>query len=126
MANAAGDMDKKPAFSGRGSRVNACCHVDIGATGAPTIDPLKSDDSGFAITRASAGLYDLVFPKCVDVRIDVEVTSATPTVFGAVLLAKSATAGTAQFRTYNGAGAATDPASGNDLNIVFIMDCEAV
>jgi len=104
----------------------ACCHVDIGATGAPTIDATKCDDPGITITRASAGLYDLVFPKCVDVRIDIEVTSATPTVFGAVLLAKSATAGTAQFRTYNGAGAATNPANGDDLNIVFIMDCENV
>ena len=107
-------------------RMVACCHVDIGATGAPVINPLKSDDSGFSITLASTGLYDLVFPKCVDVRIDVEVMSASPTVFGAVLLAKSATAGTAQFRTYNGAGAATNPANGDDLNIVFIMDCENV
>ena len=126
MANAAGDMDKKPAYNGRGMRLLACCHIDIGATGAPTVDATKCDDPGITITRASAGLYNLVYPKCVDVRIDIEVMSVTPTVFGAVFLAKSATAGTAQFRTFNAAGAATDPASGDDLNITLIMDCENV
>jgi len=126
MANAAGDMDKKPAYNGRGMRLLACCHVDIGATGAPTVDATKCDDPGITITRASAGIYDLVYPKCVDVRINIEAMSPLGTVLGAVLLAKSATAGTAQFRTFNDAGTATDPASGDDLNIVLVMDCEKV
>lgn len=126
MANAAGDMDKKPAYNGRGMRLHACCHVNIGAAGAPTVDPLKCDDSGFTITRASAGLYNLVYPRCVDVRIEVELVSPLPTVFGYILTAKSATAGTAQFRINNAAGAATDPASGDTVNLIYTMDSENV
>lgn len=119
-------MDKKPAYNGRGMRVTACCHVNIGAVGAPTVDATKCDDPGMTISRVSAGLYNLVYPKSVDARIDVELVSATPTVFGHVLTAKSATAGTAVLRINNAAGAATDPANGDAINLTYLLDAENV
>jgi len=77
------------------------------------------DDPGFTISRTSAGLYAITFPKGRRAWIDVRAISPAQTVVGWNLVAIDSAAGTASFTMLAGtnAAAATDPASGDALLI---------
>ena len=102
--------------------------VSIGGTGAPYISgdgySGQSDDPGITISRTSAGLYALTYPKGKQAWITVDIISAALTVVGTVTTAKSATAGTASITTLAGsnAAAATDPANGDKLMITITVE----
>lgn len=93
--------------------------ISIGTTGAPTIAAGNGDDPKIAITRSGTGAYALVYPKGKRVWLKVTPVSPLLTVVNAVVTATDAAAGTATFTTVAGtnAAAATDPASGDTLQI---------
>lgn len=120
MARKISECDRRPAKGGRGEVTKWICHVDVGASGAPTVSAAKSDPD-WTWTRASAGLYDITFPPGVRGHVKpLLLKSATPTVFFGVCLAQDVTAGTAQIRYCNIAGAATDPASGDIIGAELV------
>lgn len=92
--------------------------IDIGATGAPTVNT----DPGIGVTRNTTGLYDVTFNPIADYTKTLPVLevgvlkSAATTVAGAVIVAFSPTNGTAQFRTFLATpGTGVDPANGDQL-----------
>lgn len=95
--------------------------VAIGASGAVDSTVAGYDVArGITVTRTGTGTYSLVFPACPRATVQVFVEkSAVPTVFDAVCTAKSPTAGTATFKTFNAAGTATDPASGDLIAVII-------
>ena len=94
--------------------------VPIGATGA--VGTLDVDDPGMSISRASQGVYNVVFPTCPAGRIHVSIVkSAARTIISAFgASTPSFTAGTWQFHCVDAAGAATDPANGDILLVELI------
>lgn len=118
MARTAGDLANKPCNSAKNAALLMRAKVDIGATGAPTLDATKSTP-GISITRADTGDYDIVFPGCHFAFVQIGIVSPLATVIAAVVTAKDSAAGTASLLTVDAAGAAADPASGDDLEIVI-------
>jgi len=112
-----GDHPAHPARA-VGQDVRVCwAHVDIGASGAPTLSSALSDP-GISIVRDSAGTYTVTFPA-VPARAfpSIAVVSATPTIISTAITVFSPSTGTLTFETHNEAAAATDPASGDDILI---------
>lgn len=107
------DQSYYPASGGRGQPISWRSVVDVGGSGAPTINS-DASDPGFTWTRTGAGVYNITFPACPRGDIIPKIIkTAAPTVFTAHVTALSVTAGTATIRFNNAAGAATDPASGD-------------
>jgi hypothetical protein len=123
MANAAADMDRKPAWAGRGSRINAAFDVAIGGSGAASV--AYADDNKFTCTKNNTGIYDLLFPACPRARATVDLLSPSLTVTHYAWTAWSATAGTATLKTLKN-DVAAEPASGDILRITFFFDSENV
>lgn len=93
----------------------------IGAAGA--IGALDSDDPGFTVAKnASTGTYDITYPKAPRGRLYWTIVSAVGTVKGAYLTAMDTTAGTAQLVTENGSGTATNPASGDKIQLMLRLE----
>lgn len=119
MTTYAGDASVYPA-KGYGSRdyVEFRAKQVIGASGA--VGTLTKDDPQVTVAKnAGTGTYDITFPKCTDVTILAALVSAAGTVKTFWLAAQSATAGTAQLVTGNGGGTATNPASADEIHLVF-------
>lgn len=97
--------------------------ISIGATGA-TFASGNSDDPGITIARTSQGLYALTYPKGKRVWIQITLVSPLATVVTAIVVAQSATAGTATFNTLAGTNAAavTDPASGDVVQLTITVE----
>jgi hypothetical protein len=90
------------------------CEFPIGASGAVgTAD----GDSDMTLAKSDTGEYALTFPACPKALIIPVLKSAAGTVTEAILLAKSATAGTATIQTSIG-GVATEPASGDAIYVL--------
>ena len=119
MAKAAGDYDGAPVRSYQQDRRDYSWNINIGATGAPTL--ATDADPGFTIARNSAGNYSLTFPPYPaggGARLVATIQqSAAGTVVTAAPTALDMAAGTATLITRNAAGAATDPANGDKLNV---------
>ena len=117
MALTLGDRGGNPARAIAGNVVTCWAHVDIGASGAPTLSAALSDP-GISIVRDSAGTYTVTVPavpaRCVP---HIAVVSATPTIISHAITAWAPSTGTLTFETHNEAAAATDPASGDDIII---------
>lgn len=93
----------------------------IGAAGA--VGTLDSDDPGVTVTKnGSTGTYDITYPKAVKARLYWSLISAAGTVKTAWIAALSATAGTAQLVTGNGGGTATNPADGDKIQLLFLLE----
>lgn len=93
----------------------------IGASGA--VGALDSDDPGITVTKnASAGTYDITYPKAPKGRLYPSVISVAGTVVGYNVTAFDPTAGTAQVVTVNGAGTATNPASGDKIQLMLRLE----
>lgn len=90
--------------------------------GSAAIASQDVPDPGITFTRSSAGVYAVTFPACKKIRLFGSVLSAALTVVGVVVTALDATAGTATITVVNGAGAATDPATGNKVSLLAYCD----
>lgn len=121
MARVIGDQNKWMAYACKRDTVASKAIVDIGATGAPTVN--SGSDPDWTVTRASAGVYNITFPPtpaqnicgselCAWISLSSAVTVTTATV-----TAVNYTAGTATIRTTLGGATAADPASGDQFCI---------
>lgn len=112
-----GDAVAYPARACAGDVVSCWAHVDIGASGAPTLSSALSDPN-ISIVRDGAGTYTVTFPA-VPARAfpTIAVVSATPTIISVAITAFAPTTGTLTFETHSEAAVATDPASGDDILI---------
>lgn len=120
MANLA-NANAKPYRAADKELVKQFCYVDVGATGAATVDSSASS-SDFTCTRTGAGTYNLAFKACVDAtHPQVSLKSAALTVVGVVCTAFNPGAGTATIKTLAGVNAATatDPANGDAFSVVI-------
>ncbi len=85
---------------------------------------VASDDPAITITRTSAGLFALTYPKGKKAWIDITLLSPAATVVGCILTAIDATAGTASFNTLAGSNAAavTDPAVADAFQVTITVE----
>lgn len=125
MANAVSDYAAMPLRSWDVEHRTAVAIVPIGGTGA--VNSAGTDyrvPPGVTISRASAGTYTLTYPAAFNgLILPGVVLTADQTVFGgAAITARSVTAGTATIKTFRAdTGATGDPASGDALGILFIL-----
>jgi len=121
MTAVAGDIPDYEALSAKRDRVMLSATQAIGAAGA--VGALTSDDPGITIAKnAGAGTYDITFPKAVAAKIYSQLLSAAGTVKITSLAALNAAAGTAQLVTSAPGGAATNPANGDELHLLLLLD----
>lgn len=121
MTTHAADIPAYPVRAARRDIVDIEFVQTIGAAGA--VGALDSDDPAVTVAKnASAGTYDITFPKCPKARLHCTLESALGTVSQVYVAALSATAGTAQLVTRSGGGVATDPASGDKLHVLLKLE----
>jgi len=124
MARTFGDLMPSNARAVQDNLIVAALELNIGATGA--VGSQIFGPPGVTFTRTGTGTYTLVYPAARGVALIPYVAkSAVPTIFDIVVTAKSATAGTATIVTYNGSGAATDPANGDIIGLIFFAKASA-
>jgi hypothetical protein len=98
-----------------------CGEQTIGAAGA--VGALAADDSGLTIAKnAGAGTYDITFPKAIAAKLLCQLVSPAGTVKIVNTVAINAAAGTAQIVTSAPGGAATNPASGDVIHLLLLLD----
>lgn len=125
MANAVSDYAAMPLRSWDVEHRTAVAIVPIGGTGA--VNSAGTDyrvPPGVTIARASGGTYTLTYPAAFNGAIIpfVALTASMAVFGGAGITARSITAGTATIVTIGADDGATgDPASGDALGILFVM-----
>lgn len=121
MTAVAGDIPDYPALSAKRDRIVLCGEQVIGAAGA--VGALTADDPGLTITKnASAGTYDIVYPKAIAAKLLCQLVSPAGTVKIVNTVAISASAGTAQIVTSAPGGAATNPAASDVIHVLLLLD----
>ena len=121
MTAIAGDIPDYNCKSAKRDRVMLCGEQTIGAAGA--VGTLVADDPGLTITKnASTGTYDIVYPKAIAAKLLCQLVSAAGTVKIVNTVAISASAGTAQIVTSAPGGSATNPASGDVIHLMLMLD----
>lgn len=124
MATVAGEVVNYDLKSGQRDRLLMQARATVTGGAGAVVQPLTfTDDPGITIVRgASAGLYQVTFPKAVDQKgsISADVISAAGTVRSAYVTALDLVAGTATVQAGNAAGAATDPAAGDSIVVTII------
>lgn len=124
MTNVAGDTPHWSLRSAKRDRLVLCSEQTIGAAGA--VGAPVTDDPGFTCAKnASAGTYDLTFPKAQRANLQVMLVSPAGTVKTVWIAALSASAGTAQIVCGNGGGTATNPASSDVILFELLLDMRA-
>jgi hypothetical protein len=124
MTAVAGDVPHWPGRCAKRDRLHIGATQAIGAAGA--VGTLTADDPGVTVAKnASAGTYDITFPKAQKARIFAELYSPAGTVKTHWWAAYDAAAGTAQLVIGNGGGTATNPASGDEIWLTFKLDMRA-
>ena len=115
------DTNVNPVRSTERELTQVTSSVAIGAAGA-----VDSTIAGYRVApnvvmaNTGAGTFSLTYPACPNATILAFVElSAAATVVDAGLTAKNPGAGTATVKTYNAAGAATNPASGDLIGIII-------
>lgn len=95
---------------------------DVVTFGSTAIASQDADHPDIAFTRSDVGTFTVTYPYCYEADIYVSnLKSAAITVLGAAITAQSATAGTATIKTFDAAGAAADPATGDIITFTFRM-----
>jgi len=121
MTAIAGDIPDYPALSAKRDRIMLCGEQPIGAAGA--VGTLVAYDPGLTITKnAGAGTYDIVFPKAIAAKLLCQLVSPAGTVKIVNTVSISASAGTAQIVTSAPGGAATNPANGDVIHLLLLLD----
>lgn len=112
----------KTAHGGKAERLLMTCQVTIGAAGA--IGTVTGDDSGCNVTKnAGTGDYTFSFPPAPAGKPgEVSILSPAGTIKGYGMIGFDPTAGTLEIVTHNGAGTATNPASGDVLYFEIWLD----
>lgn len=124
MARTFGDLMPSNARTVQDNLCLAALELNIGATGA--VGSQIFGPPGVTFTRTGAGTYTLVYPAALGLTLLPYVAvSAAGTVIDGGLTAKSSTAGTATIVFRNAAGAATDPANGDIVGLIFIAKISA-
>lgn len=120
----AGDMPVYDAKSAKRDRVLLLARATVqGGAGVITQPLTWQDDPAITIVRgASAGLYNLTFPKSADGQgaIGAQAVSAAGTVRSVAVVAVDFAAGTAQIQALSGAGPA-DPAALDSLIVTLLL-----
>lgn len=121
----AGDMPVYQLNSGKRDRVLLQARAVITGAAGVVVQPLAwQDDPGITIVRgASAGLYNITFPKAADVQgvIGAQGVSPAGTVKNAFGISADFQAGIASIQFVNAAGASTDPAAGDSFTISMTL-----
>jgi hypothetical protein len=123
MGNWANEQDTSPA---RNASARSLCRfikvITIGATGA--VGAIDTEKVYGGITRTSAGLYALTFPKGRNAFIQAYIIAAgTPVVLPmAYPQSVNAGAGTANILFTNASFAATDPANGDKIQLIIEVE----
>ncbi len=121
MTAIAGDIPAYSACSAKRSRLNLTAQQTIGAAGA--VGALVADDPGFTCAKnAGAGTYDITFPKAIAATLFLNVVSAAGTVKITNIVAINASAGTAQIVASAPGGVAANPASGDVIHFLLMLD----
>lgn len=124
MARTYGDLLLSNALSGQDNLAIGALELNIGATGA--VGSQIFGPPGVTFTRTGAGTYTLVYPASLGMAlIPYVAVSAAGTVIDGTITAKSSTAGTATVVYRNAAGAATDPANGDVVGMLFFAKFKA-
>lgn len=119
MTDTAGDIRGIPVHSAAAKQLLCCATITFGSTGA--IASVDSDDPRLTLGALTTGVGALTYPKAVRARITFTLESpATSAVTECVLLAQDAAAGTATIQTSK-AGTPANPASGDKLHIVCVL-----
>ncbi len=118
MAQAIGDYPRYPVHSHVKDGVSWSAVIVIGAAGAVAA---VAGAPGIGAANGAAGVYSVTYPAVpADATTHAQPraqigNSAVPTVFTALITAYDVEAGTATVKTFNAAGAATNPASGDSI-----------
>ena len=113
-----------PALDNNPDRVHFGFRLPIGAAAAPGTQ--QYGGAGWTFTRTGAGAYSFTFPKVVGLTLQIRVESAAATVQDVILQTLNLSTGAGTFVTTNGAGVATDPASGDALHFMGIVKFKGV
>lgn len=121
MARALREISATPVFGNHNNLTISANLCGIGAAGAvDATNALHDLRSGVTVTLSGTGVYNIVYPACVKVRIVPFIQkSAAATITEAICTAVSATAGTATLR-FSKAGTATAPANGDVIGFVIL------
>lgn len=119
----AADCEQYPVQTGKGGRVILKHAITIGAAGAVSSEVV--DDGHCAATYSTTGTYTLTFPAANNGAIFFSIQSASATVTHAYLTAASFSGGTATFVT-SSVSAPADPASGNIITILYVLDSAVI
>jgi hypothetical protein len=124
MARTFGDLMPSNAREVQDNLIIAALELNIGATGA--VGSQIFGPPGVTFTRTGAGTYTLVYPPALGLSlVPFVAVSAAGTVIDGTITAKNAPAGTATVVFRNAAGAATDPANGDIVGLLFFAKASA-
>lgn len=105
----------------KGDRLMLAGTIPIGGSGA--VGTVVADDPAITATLNGTGDYTLAFPTSPTGRPGtLQVKSAAGTIKGWGTTAFDATAGTWRVILHNGAGTATQPASGDEIHFTVFLD----
>lgn len=125
MASVAGEVVNYDLKSGKRDRLLLQARATITGAGGVVVQPLTwQDDPGITIVRgASAGLYNVTFPKAADAigSVSAEVVSPLGTVRAAYPVSFDPQAGLATIQTSAAAGGAADPAAGDSVIVTLLL-----
>lgn len=125
MSTILADGYKFPVRSLQRENIIACFSIPITAS-TGVVGTVDAPDPGITCVRSGAGTYALTYPACQKVRFAFNFEdTGTQTVFVAAVTAKSATAGTATFKTLNASLAAADTGAASALTVTVILIGEA-
>jgi len=123
MASVAGEVNDYTMYAGHRDRIEIELRAQIGSSGA-VVSPLQfQDDPNMTVTHGSTGVYNITFPPGADGngQLDCTVVSPAGTIKGFWCTAFAPNSGTASITLSNGAGTATDPASGDVIMIALTL-----
>jgi len=121
MTTIAGDISGYRVLSPKRERMLINIRTTIGAAGA--VSATDADDPACTCTKnGGTGDYTFGFPNALKGSAFVSMVSAAGTVKTHWQVAFSPTAGTLNIVTGNGGGTATNPASGDVLHVLLVLD----
>ncbi len=104
-----------PSYAANPDVCEAAVTINIGAAGAVSS---VVGSPGVTAVNGGAGIFTITFPPSVDCYIMCGLQKGT-TVFGSRISARNAGAGTCTMQTYIANGTLTNPASGDELVVMF-------
>lgn len=123
MGNHVKTLARTPVRATAGYLAIGTIHVNIGGTGAPTIDKIRGL-TGLTFTRSSAGVYAVAgLPICQSLTLSVTLRHAAGVDLYPVVTAQDATAGTATITCLTGT-TTTEVPSGGAFDILVVAELD--